>query len=141
MPREVPAEAGFFRVELRALLSREVCETWRDNFVLRTGQAVEGGYGQVLQDLPSVRIEESPLEAWAQLVLEWTRLPTTSPWDAVEMAIEQLRTLSPDLLVEPDRLGVTVTTEQRIGHDIVLDDDELAELDEEVRRRMNWPAD
>ena len=99
---------------------------------------VDDGFGQVLQDMPSVRVEPAALEAWAQLVLEWTGLPATSPWAAVEMVIELVKTISPDLLVHPDRLGVTVTTERRIGHEVVLDDDQLAELEQEVRRRTDW---
>jgi hypothetical protein len=140
MPREVPAEAGFFRVELRALLPRELCEGWRDDFVARTGDMVDDGFGQVLQDMPSVAVEPAMGEASAQLVLEWTGLPATSPWHAVEMIIELVKTISPDLLVAPDRLGVTVTTERRIGHDVILDDDQLAELEQEVRRRADWSS-
>jgi hypothetical protein len=141
MPKYVPAEAGFFRVELRVPFDRETAEQFRSDFDDWIGAMAESEFAQGLGNMPSIRLD-SATEEYAELVLEWVGVPADGPWDAAEQQLNSVGKLAfPDLLTVPDGLQVTVTRVRSVGRDVVLDDETVARLEQEADERMSWPGD
>ena len=126
MPEFVPAHAGLFRVTIRVPNDLEWCEETKASFDGALSSMAETGYGTAIGAMPATRIERGV--TYAELVLEWVRQPGRGPWDAVEGVIETAKTAFPDLLVVTDELHVSVERESAVGRDVMLTDEQVAEL-------------
>lgn len=139
MPKQIPAEAGFFRVELRVPAPNETAKDFHRDFDAWIGAMAMSQYAEGLGALPSIRIEQTT-EDYAEIVLEWDHAPADDLWNAVETQINKVAKLAfPDLLKLPDELVVTVTRVRGVGHDVTLDDKTLESLSLEADDQIRWP--
>lgn len=134
MPRLVPAHAGYFRVTLRIPNDRDWCADTRDSFDEWMGELAASKHAAGLGAQPSVRVAAVTQET-AELILEWVHQPAEGPWEAVEVVIDTAKVAFPDILTKTNDLYLSVVRESAVGHDVLLDEDRVAELEREGQRR------